>query len=451
MSIGLINFTMNAYKEGEKPKKPEQIIDLKDCFMTFKKNLPKTGPFKVISMEACGSSRGCAPSTNKARQNYMLGYYNEKDNIKTSKFNQKEAVMLNIRGKYTLPDKSEYNVYIRIPRSAVVGVRLGVSQSSYIKTNKSADSKIKEMMKKVTDDLFKFFKSKIPKMRESKIANINLHNLNLSNPNTREYPIEGPIKNFVFILREMDKLINTHDLDYDKKNGRQISKGTFKPVNFGEFASVGVTTWGMVDMLGCKKVSTALDIFDDFLKAFKKVKSKIEYNSYKSFPVTHSQKNIKSKGCPKGNPEFKDGKCPDDSYVPIPNKHGAICCYKKKLTSKLKEDIMKKYQNMKIPIPNCLLNDLSSYSASMKIPNKKNEVIYNKKGKYMYKEKSFKCMTMSKPDIISLAKLMKANPVGKKPEICNSIQKKAYEIANERYKRARKRLRIMAARYGNRS
>jgi hypothetical protein len=216
----------------------------------------------------------------------------------------------------------------------------------------------------------------------------------------------------------------------------------------------------MVDFVGGRSVKEIIRLKHELMASFAKARTMIVYSTNAIKPEAHYKSNVLPKGCPKSvSSANANGKCPSDDHIPLPNKHKVLCCYKKKLTKTTAQNVINRYRDAQLPLPSDLedrINALntkctkSSYVSSVKLKKATPGVIYNSKQRnFYYKDKKFNCMTMSKPYLEAISLLMKLSPKGFKKDLCEKILKKAQSNANDKYKRARKRLLKMKARYTN--
>jgi len=458
MYLSYLNYQLNAYP-GIAPRKPPIIIDLKNVYRTITKN---TLPYKhknitIESIELCANNKGCNPKKNDGKLNYLVAIKNKTNNIKTKMYNEDDrAVLLNVRGKYKL-EGTECELYLRIPKSAAVGARIGMSTQKSITMNANADARIEAFRIELTKQLYEVLQV-VPILRPTKLVGMAVHGLNLHHPMSGNRP-EQKIKNFLQFLRNMDNHLKTHSLDYDKKNGKQVARGNFKPDDHGTAPTIGITSWTTVDFVGGKSAQQVVQLKQELLAAFEKCKPIIEYTTNAKKPVGHGKQTEAPKGCPKNVPQINaDGLCPSDEYIPLPNKHGSICCYKRKLTKTSARDAIQKYNEAKIDMPLHFKARITKYGLTSPQKQKMSSVKLSKipgvhynlrKRDFLYQEKKFNCMTMPKPKLENIALLMKVNPKGFKKDLCKHILKKASENANEKYQRARRRLLKMKAMIAN--
>jgi hypothetical protein len=260
-------------------------------------------------------------------------------------------------------------------------------------------------------------------------------------------------------LRLLDTHLKSHSLDYDKKNGKQVPRGNFKPDVHGTGPTIGITGWTMVDFVGGRSVKQVVELKNELIQAFNLVQNSIIYTTNAKQPKGHQKGNLMPKGCPENVPTANaSGSCPSDIYIPLPNKHNSLCCYKKKLSKSTVQEIIKKYKDAKIKIPTSLQNRINTLGIVQKKVNSpssvktqvKSEVYYNKREKdFFYKNKKFNCMTLPKPKLENIAILMKVNPKGFKKDLCLKIHKKAKNDANNKYKLARLKLLKLKAKLSN--
>jgi hypothetical protein len=459
MFLSYLNYQLNAYP-GIAPRKPPVVIDLKNLYRHLtSKQLPYVSEnITFESIELCSNSKGCNPKKEGGKMNYLVAMKDSKNNIKTTLYDDEtKSVLLNIRGKYKIGSKM-CELYLRIPKSAAIGVRIGMSEQNIIKIDENGDSKIESLRMKITKQLFDIL-GIVPNLRPSKLNGMAVHGLNLHNPKTGKRP-DQKIKNFLSFLRLLDSHLEAHSLDYDKKDGKQVARGNFKPDIHGTGPTIGITSWTMVDFVGGKSIAQVINLSKTILNIFNKIKNTINYTTNAKQPKAHGKADLEPKGCPANVPPANsNGTCPSDNYIPLPNKHKSICCYKKKLTKTTALNALKKYKNSNMKIPQSLQNRFNTLGIA--VPQKPNKpssvkltsiygVTYNKISKnFFYKGKKFNCITMPKPDLESISLLMKLNPKGFKKDLCSKIHKKAQYNANEKYKSARRKLLKMKAKLAN--
>lgn len=458
MFLSYLNFQLNAYP-NKAPTKPPAIIDLREVYKHIARSaFPlRYKNIQLESIELCSNNKGCNPKVIGGTLDYLVAMKDSSGEMKTAQFNDPtKAILLNVRGKYKL-GKTQCELYLRIPKSAAVGARLGMSTQHVIQIDDNADGQISKLQDEISQQIFDIL-SIVPILRPSKLVGMAVHGLNLHNPLTGERP-EFKIKNFLQILRELNKHLKTHALDYDKKNGKQVARGNFKPKEPGSAPTFGVTSWTMVDFVGGQSVRQVIQLKNELVRAFEMSRIYIQYDLQSKKPITHGKRNELKKGCPKNIPVANaDGMCPSDLYIPLPNKYGSLCCYKKKLTKSIATDVLQKYKAANMKIPEFLAEKLKKYaenttSSSVKCAKKyttPSGVYYNKRAKqFKYKDKQFKCMSLSKPMLESIALLMKVNPKGFKKDICNQITKKAKNTAVKKHSEAHFKFLKMKAKYMN--
>lgn len=441
MYIGYANFILNAKLSKEKT----DTYSLKDTYthLDSLKFPISQGNLLINRIEVCSNSRGCTPKTPHAKSNYLVKLKNTSTNGKTYKnVDDGKYVLMNMKGVYNL-NGVECNVYLRVPRSGVIGVRLGLSKQKEITLNqniKRADKDLLALGSAIEKDVFNLFKGgpqnyRPRKTRELSLANITVFGLNLFNPTTGNRPSEK-IDDFADFAENLEQKLNgSHRTDFEPTNSKAVIRANFKAVN-KDYPPFGVTQWGMVDMVGVKSLESAIKMKEHLLRAFGKLKNSLNLNNSTNKPLSKAAK--RQKGCSNRNPApDTSGKCPE-SYIPLPTKKKQICCYKKKLSQ---SKILEKYANAGVDLPIYLRNMFQDPPPVVK----KNILVpfYNLKSKKMlYKKKQWtleKCSLLPKPQLIEIAKSMGANPGRFKKDICASITKKLQNSALEKRKNVRRK------------
>jgi hypothetical protein len=422
MYIGYVNFILNAKESKEKTN----VYSLKNAY-TYLDTLsfPITqGNLTINKIEVCSNSRGCSIKTPHSQTNYLVRLKDESTNGKSyTNVHDGKYVLINMRGVYKL-GSHELTVFLRVPRSGVIGVRVGLSKQDSIKITNN-NSSLTTLGKSLEKDIFKMFNGKINKTRPFSLANMAIFGLNVFNPTTGNRPPQR-IDDFADFVELLEMNLESHTTYYSPSNGKAVVRANFKPKSKNG-VSFGITQWGMVDMTGVKSLNSARNLKKDLLKAFDSIKGSIEFNN-----ETPPPKSSKQTGCTTRNPSPP---C-NPSYIPLPNKKKQICCYKKKMTDK---KIKEQYAKFGVNIPQSLMTSLN-----LSKPINKIELPYynSKSRKIMYKKKPFrseKCNTLSKPELMEMAKAIGANPGKFKKDICSSIFSKLSQNAQKKRKSIRKK------------
>lgn len=372
--IGYANFTLNAYPEGA-PKRGEHILDLRRVYNTIQpmsvrrpnNRIVKT--FSINSVEVCSASRGCTPKSrfNNVKEqkhlNFLTVFKNGNRNIKTNKAtNNKNFVLLNIKGTCKIGDHFE-NFAIRVPKSGVVGIKIGLSlQKQIIVRDPGADRKLEylgyELEKLVFDTL------PVPPMRPRKLSALSIQGWNLSDPAGGEKP-DHRLKNFITFMRLLDQQVGSHFLDYEPRETKMIPRVNFKPITEGP--TIGITNWLMVDFTGVRTVNEVRELSVVFYNAYRRLQNDIVWNTNYNGPVPKSRRKTENTKAKKNTPKNKNN-------------------------------------NVNVPKWN---------------QNKKK--FYNGKGK-LFNDKA--CMRLGKKDIEKLALKLQVNPNGFKASVCDRIMTK---------------------------
>lgn len=378
--IGYANFTINAYP-GRAPSKPEEILDLKTVYKQITPlSIRRPGnkivkAFTIHSIEVCSASRGCTPKKmkngEKHHNNYLTVYKNGQKSIKTNRnipnwINEKTSkqrtnyVLLNIKASCKIGDTFE-NVSIRIPRSAVVGVKVGLStQNQILVDGENADYNINYLGYELAKIIYAI--TPVPALRKYALSAISIQGLNLHNYPGSLRPNER-IQNFLATMRELNRHIKTHELDFEPSETKTVPRANFKSIEPGKYPTFGITTWLMMDFSGVKSLKKTVTLSRDIYNAYRKTLPTIKWNTSYEGPIPKSRRGIKLKAV---NKNVNNGKI----------------------------------NNVNIPVWN------------------------TSKKKFIQKGKVFKCMSLKKGDVTKLAKALNVNPDGFKKDICARIELK---------------------------
>ena len=450
MYIGYVNYTMNDHGNIIKGKKKIKTdsYDLKRAFEHLD-NLAfpiTSGNLTIKKIEVCSNSCGCSIKSKQTKKNVFVRLKNE-NTIRLKPVipdaNSGKYTLMNLTGTYKL-NGEECNVFIRIPRSIVIGFKIGLSKQTSIRVNNGNNVMLQNLGTDLEKDFFGLFKNKsgLPqRIRPLKISTMTVFGLNIFNPETGKRPVQR-IDNFMDFANNLDDQLKSHYLDFNLTNAKSVVKANYKPHTTSDI-TFGITQWGMVDMMRVSSLAKARETKNIILNAFTKIRKNIEYNEHSKF----KEKKVKG-SCSKRNPAPTNGECPG-GFLPLPNKHKTLCCYKKKLTQTLKRQIVPMYASAGLNIPQSLLDSLNLQGMAPKntCPQQDKSKINlpsfsTKNGKFYYKRKPFdssKCMTLSKPKLLDISKSLGANPGRFKKDICSSIMQKSKQQSMNKRKRVRRK------------
>jgi len=358
MYIDYVNYIVNANRE--KVRKPEVVLDLQKVYEGMK--VGKRGKIIIEDIKVCANSAGCNPK----KKDFLVVSKTNEGEIRTNLgTNASKYVLMLMNGKIEIGGQ-EQNIHVRIPRSGVVGIRIGMRNQERIRLFDSAvDEKLREFGEEVTRMIINMIPG-LEKVRETKLVGVSAKGFNIFNPKTGERP-EKKVKNFVTMLRKIDEGIETHYLDYNYRDGRQIIRGNFKPHDKG--ATIGITVWGMTDFMGNTTVKEILKLWKVLVKAVEDIREG---------EITYDEGSVyvdKKTKCSKRNPAPINGQCPKGMSAKQ-DKKGNTCCYKTK-----------------------------QRNVSVKV------------GKIDMK----RCMRLNKEEIEQIARKMQINPTGFKKDVCKRI------------------------------
>ena len=372
--LGYLNITLNAPQGIQLP----HTVDIKDIYNKIeikkirKPNNKILKGFSIDSVEVCSASRGCTPKkrivekdTNK-HLNYLTLYKNKNGSIKTDKnipnwINTKgkqrtNYVLLNVKATCLIGDAIE-NVAIRVPKSGAIGVKIGLSTQTEIEVkDPKGDNKIERLKYELERVVYEMIPVKAK--RPSVLSGLTVNGYNLSNPGTGERP-DHRIENFITSMRELDKEVGTHFMDYEPSESKTLPRVNFRSKTNGP--TVGITKWLMVDFTGCRSLAQVRTIMTEFSNGFMKIQKSIKWNMNHAGAVPKSRRKTKKT---ENNVKNKANNNPNNINIPVWNKN---------------------------------------------------------KQKYIQKGKIFDCMKLKKPDLVKLAKKVDVNPDGFKKELCSRI------------------------------
>lgn len=368
--LGYVNFTLNA-----NPSSKDYVVNLREVYNRLhplSKRSTKNFFLKSITIdqiEVCSSSRGCTPKKinedkNQKHLNYLTVYKNATRFIKTNKANNNSKyVLLNIKGTCRIGDVEE-NIAIRIPKTGVVGIKIGLSRQNLLNVNDPlVDRHIHERLLYELEKMFYsiFQPLGVPGMRKGILSGMTVHGVNLHNLETGNKP-HLRIKNFLQVMNLLDKELKTHYFDYQPSESKSVVRANFKPYVIGSDATFGITQWLTIDFSGVKSIHN-MRLLTLYIKSKYEsiIKPEIHWNANHQGPPPKSRR--------------------------------------KKIEKKVIKNNSPK-NNVNIPV-------------------------YNKdKNKFYRKGKVFNCMLLNKKELSALAIKLDINDKGFKKDVCQRINDK---------------------------
>jgi hypothetical protein len=276
MKIGYLNFLINNIANLKRTKQ----VDLKELYkQTFEnKTLPIVkGWMTFEKVEICATSRGCTPKRDGVRHNDLTIVKSEKGQYGKHTQDEKKYAMMNIRGTVNI-NGVDQKFHIRVPKSTVIRVTVGMSQQEVIKD----DKQVQEFIEALTNGIMHLLQPSVKYLAKPQIVGMTLHGYNLFNPETQNYP-QFKILNYMAVMTMFVKNIDGFRLKYDIRNGKTFNKAVLKGPEGSP--TVGVSSWGVVDFSGLRNLNDAYRLLPYLTKAFEKVKPSIKFDESSVRPV----------------------------------------------------------------------------------------------------------------------------------------------------------------------
>ena len=432
--IGFLNLNMNTYEEKQK----KTMIKLQDLYRSIDiksmKNTDKESYIEnmtILKVTSCKTSRGCTPKADQheneklKHKNYMTEYKNAQTRIRTNLSGYaKNYVMINVYGTVTMGGVKQ-DIYLRIPKSGVVGVRLGLSIQNIINvSDKDADRKIDKLI----NDVIKMVNKMIPQIktnRRTKLNAMSVHGFNASDPTGGKKP-EFRVKNFIEFIHKLDKHLPNHNLDYEPSEQKAVRRGNYKPIEGKSDTTIGITQWLTCDFLGVKRIREVQKLSAIIYDGYRKVKKDIKNDLEAEAPKSRRKKGVKMENV---DETYNKLKWNNNRQVLIRKGKPKKCMelpkpYLKSVAKQLQvnPDGFKKDLCPRIMAK---VNKLEKYTevnnsdVNQNIPRWNN----NRQNVYMGKYK-LKCMTKTKDVLIEISSKLGLKTEGTRKQLCERIEKK---------------------------
>jgi hypothetical protein len=259
--VGYLNFNLNAY-DGPPPKEKDVIVDLKKLYKEMRKIVPGIqNNLKIDSLEVCASSQTCHPRKRTGgRSDYLVAVKDKNTNVQTNLAeNVSKYVVFVMRGTYNI-DGVEENIYLRIPKSGVIGARLGTSkQNRILIKDKQADEKVKTLANQLSKDIFDL--TQIKRIRPTKLVGTMASGFSLLRNQCSDNGMSCPncsfkISNFMTTSKKLLTSLENYGYfwDFVKRETKSIRKVDYKS-ELDESPTISLFESGKIQILGGKSVN----------------------------------------------------------------------------------------------------------------------------------------------------------------------------------------------------
>lgn len=272
IQVSLFNATINPY-EGKRPKVVNKLYSIKDMFerisrlsfpIELRTNNTLLNYISITSVLAClPGGRGCIGKERLGTKltNRQIALVNNKGVKYNPKFKDSKYGFLQMVGTLVFKDGSTSNISIPVETSGVVGIRAGASQAIKM-TQNNAQNKLMQLLLAIEKPVLKL--TGITKKREPKLEMLNAY-FNLYTDKTgKNRPKVVNFKKFLKALYKngLNKEYSMTRMSWLMTQGNPtVTKGVFKPLPNSTFATITVSPFGRVEVLGVKSFDVLRKIY----------------------------------------------------------------------------------------------------------------------------------------------------------------------------------------------
>ena len=332
MRISLFN---SMYKP-DKSIKVNQDTHLKNIYEKLKADIlhgSRGSRSRITTLEVCSSQAGCAIKkymnvNNIQRTSKFVAYVDRQGETRSKDAGDPKKYVRMVGTGVLLFNRQVFPFSMRFFRNGNVAVQIGLSNTPIDPLEDNAD---KFLFSTIMPNIQSMVEGITGMKTTSSVSLINSDGGSLFGQNGDKLP--NAIKNFMPVMKAIDKAVKTYEINVDPGIGRRFVRITFKTLDEYNQPSMNITSWGYCQIMGAKSCADIKRVFKLFKKAIaeNKILDMITYDMNKVEVKTVKTKN-KVFGCPKGNPEAKKGVCPSGHHprpkVSKDRKQKTTCCYK---------------------------------------------------------------------------------------------------------------------------
>ena len=279
IQITLFNATLNPYSE-KRPKIVDKLYSIETMFknisrLSFPIELRSQNSIikhiNITSVLAClPGGRGCVGKERLGTKltNRQIALVNEKGVKYNPKFKNSKYGFLQILGNLVFTDGSTSNINIPVETSGVIGIRSGASRMIRM-TQNNTQNKLMQLVMSIEKIIFKL--TGIKKVREPRLEMINAYFNLYTDKIGKNRPKLLNFKKFLKALfkKGLNKEYSMTRMSWLMTQGNPtVTKGVFKPLPTSNYATVTISPFGRVEILGVKSVSMLREIYKMIIKLY---------------------------------------------------------------------------------------------------------------------------------------------------------------------------------------
>ena len=314
MHYGFINFIINYRNETTKPTQSNYVTNLEELYdlLATRKFPYSIGDLKIEVVHVCSNNTGCAPKdtksgTFKEQLVVMKNKYGEirpplkrifKTKVKYELKPKKDGTLVRkkvgteninvtkdpwivmiLTGKLSINGIPE-TIVIRVQKTGVIGVRLGLAQQKVFTPMISTNQQLKQLIDYVSNILLNEFSPHVPNKNRIKIATLTSVTYNIVTQSAN-YPPHR-FKDHHRVMRRLASQMPEHEFDPEGKSQfKQMPVERLKPIDalIGQRPTIGISTFGMVSVEGAKQPSEIRNIISQLQNAYNQISTQVEFNT----------------------------------------------------------------------------------------------------------------------------------------------------------------------------
>lgn len=314
MHYGFINFIINHRNETTKPTKNNYVTNLEELYNTLStQNFPfSVGDLTIETVSVCSNNTGCTPNDTKTgkfkeqlvvmknkhgelrpnrRPTFKTKVIYEMKPKKNGRLVKKKVgteqinitkdpwVMMVLTGTLSIHGVLE-TIIIRVQKTGVIGVRLGLAQQEIFKPKRTTNQEIKKLIDYITEILLNIFAPHVPNRNQTKIATLTSVTYNIVTKSA-DYP-PHKFKDHHKLMRGLAAQLPEYEFDPEGKSQyKQLPVERLKPIYrlIGQRPTLGISTFGMVSIEGAKEPSEIRNTITLIQSVYDQLRTRVEFDT----------------------------------------------------------------------------------------------------------------------------------------------------------------------------